>query len=766
MRIFSTIRPRAKVLLVLLLGASTRAGAQQPAAAPPPVEPPPPGAGFEARLGYAQAVSFPGRFIQDGGMQRPRTGYAVSGNELGVPQWFGDGARIVRWSNAGPHARTFVIVDARARTEHPVLPSADLRAQLVSLLGREIELPGPGGGINFALRPDQNGVYFRLGGRPWSLNFADRRLAAADSTDPAVMALRLGRLSPDSRKVALAREGGFVVSGPEGTIVERAGETDYEWMLPEQAWSPDSRFLLAVRMDQRSVHRIPIVDYRTPVESVSTAPYSKAGMPLARTEAYLVEAATGQVRQLPALEEGYYNAVGWRPDGSEALLLYRSRDGKVLELRAIDPVSGGVRTVLREENRATFVADLNFDDGGWRSQVTPLADGFLWASERDGWRNLYFYAWDGRPVRQVTRGRTVVHQVLRATPREVFFLASEDGDSPYDRHLYRARLAGGPAARLTTAPGIHNASVSPAGSYFVDVHSSRERPPVAEVAAADGGSRFTLAQADVSALLRTGYRPPEGFTALADDGVTRIHGVLFKPYDFDPSRRYPVINFVYGGPFLAVVPWGYAGCFCTPGSGMDDEAHAIAQMGYVVVMVDARGTPGRGKAFHDATYGRIGTSEIPDQAAAIRQAAATRPYMDLDRVGIYGASWGGYYALRGMLTAPELYRAGYAFAPGSPWEEAVINEPNLGLPGADSTVYQRAANEPLAGNLRGALRMAHGTSDVSAPLSATMRMADALIRADRPFDLFMFPGQGHNLQPPYAEYLLGDIMRFFEAHLR
>jgi dipeptidyl aminopeptidase/acylaminoacyl peptidase len=766
MRLLSTLRPCARVFLALLLAASTRSWAQQPASPPAPVEPPPPGAGFEARLAFARAAGAPWRFIQDGNMQLPRTGYAVSPDELGAPEWLRDGARIVRWSTSGPHAGTFVMVNARARTQDPVLPSADLRAQLVSLLGREIELPGAGGGINFALRPDQEGVYFRLGGRPFSLGFADRRVAAADSADPEVMALRLGRLSPDRRKVAVARGGGLVVSGAEGTVVERPGEKEYEWMLPEQAWSPDSRFLLVLRVDQRGVHRVPIVDYRTPIESVTTAPYAKVGTPLPRTEVYLVEAATGEVRQLPALEEGYYNAVGWRPDGSETLILRRSRDGKVLELMAITPSTGATRTVLREENRATFVADLNFDQGGWRSQLTPLADGFLWASERDGWRNLYLYAWDGRQVRQVTRERLVVHAVLRATPREVFFVASEDGDSPYDRHVYRAPLAGGAAARLTGAAGIHNASVSPTGAWFADVHSSRERPPVSEVAAADGGSRFTYLQADAGALLRTGYRPPEGFTALADDGAARIHGVIFKPYDFDPSRRYPVINFVYGGPFLAVVPWGYAGCFCTPGSGMDEEANAMAQMGYVVVMVDARGTPGRGKAFHDATYGRIGTSEIRDQAAAIRQAAATRPYMDLGRVGIYGASWGGYYALRGMLTAPEFYRAGYAFAPGSPWEEAVINEPNLGLPGSDSTVYQRAANEPLAANLRGALRIAHGTSDVSAPLSATMRMADALIRANRPFDLFMFPGQDHNLQPPYAEYLLADIMRFFEAHLR
>ncbi|MBD0321254.1 MAG: DPP IV N-terminal domain-containing protein, partial [Gemmatimonadetes bacterium] len=539
MRTISTIRPAAGVLL--LLAASVPARAQQPA-------PPPPDAPFEARLAFARAVSFPGRFIRDGAPQLPRTGYAVARDELGAPEWFRDGTRLVRWSTSGPQAPTFVIVDPRARTHTPVLPSAELKAQLTALLGREAELPGEGGWINFALRPDQRGIYFRTGGRPFTLGFTDRRVVPADTMDPALSALRLGRLSPDLQRVATDREGSLLVAGANGTIVERRGEKEYEWTLPEQAWSPDSRFLLALRTDQRKLHRIPIVDYRAPVEEVTMAPYSKVGTPLARVEAYLVEAATGEVRQAPALEEGYYNAVGWRPDGSEALLLFRSRDGKVLELRGIDAATGAMRTVLREENRATFVTDLNFELGGWRSQVRALPDGFLWASERDGWRNLYLYGWDGRLVRQVTRGRTVVHEVMRATPREVFFLASEDGDSPYDRHVYRAPLSGGAAKRLTREPGVHNASVSPTGAYFVDLHSSRERPPVTEVVAADGASRFTLLRADVSALLRTGYRPPEGFTALAADGATRLHGVVFKPNNFDPARRYPVINFVYGGP--------------------------------------------------------------------------------------------------------------------------------------------------------------------------------------------------------------------------
>jgi dipeptidyl aminopeptidase/acylaminoacyl peptidase len=188
-------------------------------------------------------------------------------------------------------------------------------------------------------------------------------------------------------------------------------------------------------------------------------------------------------------------------------------------------------------------------------------------------------------------------------------------------------------------------------------------------------------------------------------------------------------------------------------------------MGFVVVVLDARGTPGRGKAFQDANYGRLGQTEIPEHVAGLRQAAATRPYMDLSRAGIYGHSWGGYYALRGMLTAPELFKAGYAGAPGALEEEAIINEPNLGLVSENRAGYEAGSNLLLAGNLRGALKMMHGTSDVNASLSTTMRMAQALIREGKHFEMLVMPGEPHSPAEPVFRYYLDDVRMFFVKEL-
>jgi dipeptidyl aminopeptidase/acylaminoacyl peptidase len=262
--------------------------------------------------------------------------------------------------------------------------------------------------------------------------------------------------------------------------------------------------------------------------------------------------------------------------------------------------------------------------------------------------------------------------------------------------------------------------------------------------------------ADTTALAAPGAAAPESLRVRLDDG-TVLHGIIYKPADFDPARRYAVIDYIYGGPWLSVVPWDYTGTYMTR------QAGAFAQLGFIVVMVDARGTPGRGKAFQDYNYGRIGQTEIAEHVTAIRRAAATRPWMDTARVGIFGHSWGGYYALRGMLTAPEFFRAGYAGAPGALGEEALINEPNMNLEPANPEGWRAGANEPLAANLRGALKMMHGTSDVNASLSTTMRMAEALIRANRRFELLLMPGQGHGPQP--QRYYQDDILRFFWRNL-
>ena len=246
----------------------------------------------------------------------------------------------------------------------------------------------------------------------------------------------------------------------------------------------------------------------------------------------------------------------------------------------------------------------------------------------------------------------------------------------------------------------------------------------------------------------------------ASDGTTDVYGVLYRPADFDATKRYPIVDYIYAGPFVAVHQMTYL-----PASAMHRIAASLAHMGFVVTMLDARGTPGRGKAFQDANYGRIGEIEIPDHVAAIRELAASRPYMDTTRAGIVGHSWGGYFALRGMLTAPDFFKVGYAGAPGDLTEAASINEPNMGLLAANPSGYEAGSNIGRASALRGRLKIMHGTSDVMAPLSTTMRMAQALIEANKTFDLLIMPGQPHGPTAAAGRYYREDVRRFMATYL-
>lgn len=689
--------------------------------------------------------------------------YERISDTLDPPQWLADPDRFIYWSAVEPHRGTWVLVDAQRRTKEPLLTPEALRAQLTQLLGKEFQVPR---NLGFMIAPDRQGIIFQIHDQTLALGFRDRRVVPLARTALAALALSEGSvLSPDRQSLVAPRGTGFAVIGSDGqTVLERNGEEYYGWQVPERAWSPSGRFLMVWRNDERGVHKLPIVDYTTARERLTLVPYSKTGTPLARPELYSVEPASGQVVRMPPGEgETYDWLAGWRPDGSEALVLRLSRSGKRLDLVAVEPKSGRTRLVLREERPESFVGALDFATELWAQQVTPLADNrhLLWMSERDGWRHVYLADYTGKIERQVTRGNFPVHRVLGVAPKggTIFVLASAERGAPYDQLLYRTDLGGGGLTRLSPEPGIHRMTLAPSGRYFTDAHSTRVQPRVWDLRSMDGQAPWRYSQADVSGLAELRYAPPEPFTVRAADGVTQLYGVLYKPRDFDSRKRYPVLDFIYAGPFITVVPWSFVG---TPHGLM---AGSLAQMGFVVMVLDARGTPGRGKAFQDANYGRVGQIEIPDHVAALKQAAATRSYMDLSRAGIYGHSWGGYFALRGMLTEPGFFRAGYAAAPGALEEEAIINEPNLGLPSDNPAGYQAGSNVALAANLRGALKLMHGTSDVNASLSTTMRMTAALISAGKRFELLIMPGEPHGPRGPARRYYLDDVRRFFVREL-
>ncbi|HEX6040367.1 S9 family peptidase [Longimicrobium sp.] len=568
----------------------------------------------------------------------------------------------------------------------------------------------------------------------------------------------LNRIARDGATLRILRSDG-------GDAARLTDGRDTTWQVVPGGWHPGGRWFAAIRSVSDGVHTVPVIDYSTPMERVEPVEYPKSGTPLPVMTVQVVDADSGGLRAADLdTRDAYVWVAGWRAEPAELLVIRMTRTGKEMALFAVDPRTGRSRPLARDARPETSVAALDFATGGWVNQVTVLPDGsgFLWFSERDGWRHLYRHGWDGGAPRQLTSGAFPVHRVARVDPASgrMYVIASADAARPYDQHLYAIDRNGGALRALTREPGMHDIQFSPSGRTFLDVHSSIDRPYATDLRRADGTTVARLETADTARLAALGHRPPEPFRAMAADGTTEIHGVIYTPTDFDPARRYPVVDYIYAGPFLSAVQKEYA-----PTISMQRIAASLAQMGLVVVMVDGRGTPGRSKAFQDATYGRVGQMEIADHVAALRGAAGTRPWMDLSRAGIAGHSWGGYFALRGMLTAPEFFRAGYAGAPGDVTELAVINEPHMGLPSENPAGYAAASNPALAANLAGPLKIMHGTSDVNAPFSTTMRMINALIAADKRFELLVIPGAPHNPPDPVGRYYRQDLRRFMAGQM-
>ncbi|MCK5704498.1 MAG: S9 family peptidase, partial [Cyclobacteriaceae bacterium] len=465
-------------------------------------------------------------------------------------------------------------------------------------------------------------------------------------------------------------------------------------------------------------------------------------------------------------KEQYIHIVGWCRNGSELLFLRLNRAFNKLDLMAADPLTGSSRIVLTDTQK-TFIMGEQFSYK-WPQICTLLEDGqrFLWMSEKNGWNHLYLYHINGNLLNRLNKGSYRVDQVITIDEAKgcVYFLAHPDQKRPYDTHLCKVNLNGEGFKQLTDATGYHWTQFAPSKEYFLDYHSNVDRPRKIDLRRADGTLLRTLAETDIMGLKELNWLPPEEFTVKAADGVTDLHGIIFKPFDFDPDKKYPIIENIYAGPQEAVVPHHFLGS-----SWWSDRnavgAQALAQLGFIVYIVDGRGTVGRSKKFHDVVYGNFGTHEIPEHVGVLRQLGQNYPYMDLERVGLFGFSWGGYFTLRGMLLAPDVYHVGVAV---SGLAEPVGNlvEPYLGLLPDNREEYKESSCLPLAGNLKGKLLLMVGTSD---PLySQNMKMVEALIQAGVPYDLNLFPGQGHDFvdhSRTYRNYLWITLGRYFQEHL-
>jgi len=679
------------------------------------------------------------------------------------------------WYAENAPANTVIYkVDPQANTKTPLFDTARLREELTQLLGNEPPYQGlPFEELTF-IGNGETEVAFTVADKEFNLRLDTYEITpSADlpedipsqGTDPQ----QQWSLSPDGRWSATLEDHNIWLrsTGGGGSVqLTNDGIEDYEWSGrwgPRWVWwSPDSSKLAVTKVDSRQMPTIPIVNWLGPREEVEWQSYFKIGEPVPQTELFVFDLSSNQ-RTRVADFQGPVPAglIGWRRDGSEVLFFREESEWNVpttLYVVAYNPETGDTRTVFTETQERQI----------WPGGATLLEDGkrLIWTSDRTGWYHLYLYDLDEGFIQQLTDGAFPVAEFEAVTVDEeagwVYVLARGDQERPYDTHLYRVNLEGEGFTQLTEATGQHEIQFAPSKKFFIDTHSTVDRPPTVELRKADGTLLRTLAEASIDSLhseLR--WSPPEEFIVQAADGVTDLWGVLFKPYDFSPNRKYPVIEVIYGGPDSSVVPKSFTDYLHYYGL-----APALAQLGFITFIVDGRGTPERGREFQNVVYGNQGRFEIPDHVVALEQLAAERSYMDLGRVGILGQSRGGYFATRALLSAPDVYHVGIASAP--------VMFPVSGTdfyfmppPAVDREAHEYASNLRLAGNLEGNLLLIHGTSDDSAPFSHTMKMVDVLIHAGKPYDLLIMPGQGHSLwRLEHAVYWREAIRRYFQEHLK
>lgn len=579
------------------------------------------------------------------------------------------------------------------------------------------------------------------------------------------------RLSPDGAMVAFVRGGELHAVPSDGMVPPRrltagAGEGVTnglaEYIAQEEMgrrdgywWSPDGARLAFTRVDTAQMPIYPIVHQGSAEIAIEEHRYPFAGAANARVQLGVVPAdGTPDTAIWLDLgqEDEYLARVTWR---SAAVLtaLVQARDQRSQRLLAFD-LRTGERTVLLEERGEPW---LNLHD-----DLRFLASGeWLWASERTGFRHLYLYDREGREVRALTGGDWMVTGLVGVDERRRIVYFHGTRDAVTERHLYAAPLDGGELRRLTAGAGWHEAVLSPDGRNFVDTWSARARPPrIALCDIEDGRELAVLHEHAAISGASLGLCTPELTTFRTESGVELQAAIYATDAARASGARHPLIVAVYGGPHAQTVTDSWA-------MTVDMRAQYLAQRGYVVLKVDNRGSANRGLAFEAPIAGRMGQIEVDDQAAGVRF-AAERPYVDGERVGIYGWSYGGYMVCRALLRAPDVFRVGVAGAPVTFWEgyDTHYTERYMGTPAGNAGGYRASSVLPHVEALRGALLIVHGMVDENVHARHTARLIAALIEADRAHEVLLFPEERHMPRGPKAlEYLERRIVEFLGVHL-
>ncbi|MBC7350553.1 MAG: DPP IV N-terminal domain-containing protein [Candidatus Aminicenantes bacterium] len=580
---------------------------------------------------------------------------------------------------------------------------------------------------------------------------------------PAQAASAESKASPDKKWEAFIRNYNVwlrAVANKEEIPLSRDGNEGNYYTFQSILWSPDSKKLVAIRIKPGLHRKIQYVD-SSPADQLQpkyfSLGYTKPGDPLDLPQPVLFQIESKkQINIDNALFPNPYELsnFAWWKDSRGFTFEYNQRGHQVYRVIEVDGNSGQARAIINEECPTFFC----YSSKKYRYD---LADGkeIIWMSERDGWNHLYLYdGQTGQVKHQITKGEWVVRSVERVDEerRQVWFLGSGmySGQDPYFLHLYRINLDGNGLEHLTGVEANHTITLSPDLKYFVDLYSRVDLAPEMQLRRTeDKQIIMELEKADITGLKKAGWRVPEVFVATGRDGQTDIWGIIIRPTNFDPKKKYPVIEYIYAGPHSSFVPKNFFAW---------NQMMSLAELGFIVVQVDGMGTSNRSKAFHDVCWKNLKDAGFPDRILWHKAVAAKYPYYDISRVGIYGTSAGGQNAMAGLLFYPEFYKVGFAAAGchDNRMDKIWWNEQWMGWPLGPE--YEASSNTANAHRLKGKLLLVVPELDTNVDPATTYQVVNALIKAGKDFELLVVPGANHGSGGAFGERKRND---FFVRHL-
>lgn len=692
------------------------------------------------------------------------------------------------YRSASRGAERFMVVDPAAKTRAPAFDHARLAQALHAANGKEYDAARlPLRYVHFL--DGRARIRFLLEDAAWTCELSSYVCSKPPHPGPAAHELP----SPDGKWIAyLDGHNVFARSTVNGEVVQlsRDGREGYgygrdyygpDFQLDDDdkpgkpgisaIWSPDSKKLFTYRTDHRKTKLTYVLQSVAPKGGMRTLlhayPYPLPGdedLPTLEPVVFDVE----QRKQINIAAQPLLDPlISWRlprgfwtKDSKKIYFIDMMRGYKTGYLVAADAATGESRRIIEE--RSSVLVDHNVQ----LLAFIHSGEQILWSSERDGWNHLYLYDGEtGKLLRQVTKGQWPVREIVHVDERNriVYFTAGgrEAGD-PHLRRLYRINLDGTGLKLLTREDADHDVTMSPTGRFFVDVYSKVNTAPVAVLRrSSDGETVQALEQADLEELLATGWRFPEPFRAKAADGKTDVYGVLFKPVNFDPSKKYPIIENIYSGPHWFNTPKHFP--MNAYESGPFFTSQSVANLGFIVMVMDGRGQNARGTAFRNHQYRNLADAGLEDRIAAMKQLAERRDYIDISRVGIFGYSAGGYAAARAMLAHPQFYKVGVASAGNHDhrMDKLSWNERWMGYPIGEH--YHEQSNITHAAQLQGKLLLTYGDIDTNVPPASTLRLVHALMEANKDFDLLVFPNRGHYLDDD--PYFIRRRWDYFVKHL-